>query len=223
MGRAVDEVRRQAETAAALGADLLMVFPPSPLVAPGIDETLAVHRAAAEASGLALLAFVLYEGGGGRPDSVQQFSTLLAQPEIVGVKIATLDSPVTFQDLLAQTRAAQPDKAVLTGEDRFYAASLMWGADAGLVGIAAVRPELTLAVNHAWFAADAVEFVAASARLDAFAAATFRQPIGDYVSRLLAVAVRDGLIDVADAYDLGGRTLTPNEVNALDRALSDRE
>jgi 4-hydroxy-tetrahydrodipicolinate synthase len=201
------DAMRQAELAAAEGADLIMCFPPPEGDLPDGAAVVRYHRRIAEASGLPLVAFVLYPEGGGRSDSGDHLREVVALEHVVAVKIATLDSPVRFQDFTALVRAEAPEVVVLSGEDRFYGASLMWGAEAGLIGVAAARPELSLAVNRAWFARDYPAFIDASQRLDRFAAATFARPIPSYVERLLSVAAADGDLPQAGAHDVDGSRL----------------
>ena len=52
---------------------------------------------------------------------------ILELPEVLGIKVATLDSVMTFQRIAALMRS-HPDKLLITGEDRFYGYSVMAGA-----------------------------------------------------------------------------------------------
>ena len=100
------------------------------------------HAAVAEA-GLPLILFYLYEEAGGISYSPDLLRKLLAMPEVLGIKVATLDSVMTFQDLAQPDRRRDaPDKVLITGEDRFLGYSLMCGAQAALVGMGAACTEL---------------------------------------------------------------------------------
>ena len=66
---------------------------------------------------------------------------LLARPEVLGIKIATLDSVMTFQEIAGLVKSRAPGKLVITGEDRFLAYSLMCGGRAALIGMAAACTE----------------------------------------------------------------------------------
>lgn len=101
-----------------------------------------------------------------------------------------------------------------------YGPSFMWGADTALVGIAAAQVELSVAVLRAWSAGDAAQFVAASDRLDRFAAVTFYAPIEGYVQRMIWAAVWEGLIPEEAAYDPYGPAL-PAERDAVIRCLEE--
>ncbi|MFE3659561.1 dihydrodipicolinate synthase family protein [Streptomyces sp. NPDC059165] len=209
---AVDATVAMAVQAAEGGADAVMVYPLAQL--DGDDEAaVALHEEVAAASGLPVLGFLLHGEAGGYPYSPQLVTRLLALPASAGIKLATLDRAVACQDAI---RAAHPGrKLVITGEDRMFGPSLMWGADTALVGIAAARVPLTSAVLDAWRAEDHGGFVRASARLDAFAAATFRAPIEGYVQRMLWAAAWEGLIPEEVAHDPYGPRLPSSEREAV--------
>ena len=67
---------------------------------------------------------------------------LLARSEVLGIKVATLDSVMTFQDIARLVKSHAPEKLLITGEDRFLGYSLMCGAQAALIGMAAACTEL---------------------------------------------------------------------------------
>ena len=115
-----------ARRAADLGADALLVHPPTAFRERADRDILVLdyHSAAAE-SGLPLLAFYLYEAAGGISYAPELLRRLLGRSEVVGVKIATLDSVMTFQDIARMVRDGCPGKVVITGEDRFLGYSLL--------------------------------------------------------------------------------------------------
>lgn len=213
-GNPVDALLTRAEEAASWGADALMIFPPQALGPPSQREpvVLDLHARTAERIGLPIVLFVLHEAAGGYPYSPALLRELLSMPEVVGVKIATLDSAMTCQDITTLVKSEFPDKLAITGEDRMLGPSLMWGADAALVGIAGAACGLTTELLSAWYgSADHAGFVAASARLDELALATFFQPIEGYVQRMLWVAEAEGLIPAGAACDPFGPSLPPSE------------
>ncbi|AUH42374.1 dihydrodipicolinate synthase family protein [Streptomyces sp. CMB-StM0423] len=194
-------VEAMAVTAAGLGADAVMVYPLSALAghADGHARAVRLHERVAEASGLPVLGFFLHGEAGGYEYPPALIRDLLALPGALGVKLATLDRAMACQDAI---RAAQAtDGLVVTGEDRMFGPSLMWGADTALVGIAAARAELTTAVLDAWRRGDAAEFVRASGRLDRFAEAAFYAPIEGYVQRMHWAAVWEGLVPEGWGHD----------------------
>ncbi|MFV2117470.1 dihydrodipicolinate synthase family protein [Streptomyces sp. Act-28] len=204
-----------AAEAAGLGADAVMVYPMARHhgLPDGVERAVRLHERVAEASGLPVLGFFLHAEAGGYPYSPELIRRLLELPSAVGIKIATLDRAVDCQDAV---RAAERSRAlVVTGEDRMFGPSLMWGADTALVGIAAARAGLTAAVLDAWTAGDAAGFLRASGRLDRFAEVTFHAPIEGYVQRMLWAAVWEGAIPEEAAFDPYGPPLPEVERRAV--------
>ncbi|WP_419993163.1 dihydrodipicolinate synthase family protein [Streptomyces boninensis] len=207
----VEATLRMAVAAAALGADAVMAYPLAAFatLADGHERAVALHERIAAESGLPVLGFYLHGEAGGYAYPPDLIRDLLTLPTALGVKLATLDRAMACQDAI---RAAEPTgRLVVTGEDRMFGPSLMWGADTALVGIAAAQVELTTAVLDAWTARDETAFVRASARLDRFAEATFYAPIEGYVQRMLWAAVWEGLIPEPAACDPYGPAMAPGE------------
>lgn len=200
----VDSALAVAEDAAAGGADALLVFPPRAFAQrPDRDAALlSLHERLASRFRLPLMLFVLHAAAGGYAYPPALLRDLLALPDVVGVKIATLDSAMTCQDTTALVREEFPGRLAVTGEDRMFGPSLMWGAQAALVGIAAACTELTTDLLACWYGPrERAGFVRASERMDQFAAATFIQPIEGYVQRMLWAAEAEGIIPADAAHD----------------------
>lgn len=66
---------------------------------------------------------------------------VLNRPEVLWIKVATLDSVLTFRGIAALVQSRASDKVLITGEDRFLGYSLMAGTDAALVGMGAASPQ----------------------------------------------------------------------------------
>lgn len=192
--RATVDVAARARDA---GAQAVMVHPPSALgrLKDWPQRVVELHQAVAEV-GLPVLAFYLYEAAGGLAYSPDTVENLLGIPGVVGIKIATLDSVMTFQDLVPVVRN-EPAALLITGEDRFLGYSLMLGADSALIGIAAACTDVAARLLDAWFARDVAAFLELSARVDAFARATFTAPMEGYVQRLLWALQADGVLSAA--------------------------
>jgi 4-hydroxy-tetrahydrodipicolinate synthase len=228
-GRSVEGATRatvaMAEAAADLGADAVMIYPPAAYRAARDREErlLELHTTVADRVGLPALAFHLHGEAGGYAYPPHLLADLLADPRVIGVKAATLDSAMACQETLRLS--ADAGKLAVTGEDRMFGPSLMWGADCALVGIAAAVPGLTVDVLDAWTAADYERFVSASQRLDRFAEVTFRDPIEGYVGRMMEVARYDGALSDDGAHDPFGPPLSAtdlSQVAAVVRALPAR-
>ena len=216
-----EKVLREAERAAELGAAGLLVFPPVALAADPEREAAArrIHERLARTFDLPLILFYLHGEAGGFPYSETLLRALLSIPQTAGIKLATLDAAVTCQDVIRLVREEFGDRLAITGEDRMYGPSFLWGAQAALVGIAAAATDLSRDVLEAWTAGDAARFVAASNRLDRLAAVTFKAPIEGYIQRMLWVAVWEGSIPEEAAHDPFGPALPPGERADVERVL----
>ncbi|WP_222853453.1 dihydrodipicolinate synthase family protein [Fodinicola acaciae] len=203
--------QRVAEEAAAGGADALMVFPAPSLepVPTRAERTIRLHTEVSAAAGLPVIGFLLYPEAGGVAYGPELLAELCARPEVLGVKLATLYDAMACQDAIAAIHSS--GALAITGEDRMFGPSLMWGADAALVGIAAAGTAVSRALMRTWFAQDAKGFLVASDRLDRLAVATFRAPMDGYVQRMLWVAEREGILPARSAYDPHGVRLPASE------------
>jgi 4-hydroxy-tetrahydrodipicolinate synthase len=213
-------VGRMARRAADLGADALLIHPPTAFRGLSDRDSLILdyHSAAAEA-GLPLIAFYLYENAGGISYTPELLAQLLGRDEILGVKIATLDSVMTFQDIARLVRAACPGKVVITGEDRFLGYSLICGARAALIGMAAACTEVQDGLLRAYWQGDSERFLALCPAVDDLAQHTFIAPMEGYIRRMLWCLVLQGVIPEDAAHDPWGPPLDPAEFDRLRRCL----
>ncbi|MCK8676060.1 dihydrodipicolinate synthase family protein [Streptomyces lichenis] len=200
------------------GADAVMVYPVAEF-AGDEDAAVALHERVAAESGLPVVGFLLHGEAGGYPYPPGLVERLTGLAGTVGVKLATLDRAMACQDAIAAARRS--GALAITGEDRMFGPSLMWGADSALVGIAAARVGLTAAVLDAWRAGDMARFVRASGRLDRFARVTFTAPMEGYVRRMLWAAVWEGLIPAEAAHDPYGPPPAPGERAAVVECLEE--
>ena len=67
---------------------------------------------------LPVIAFYLYQAAGGVAYDDATLHGILELPNVIGIKVATLDSVMTFQRIAAVLRQ-HPSKLLITGEDRF--------------------------------------------------------------------------------------------------------
>jgi 4-hydroxy-tetrahydrodipicolinate synthase len=179
-----------ARDAKAGGADALLAFPRR-------ADPVRYHQTLGRE--LPVIAFYLYEAAGGVAYDDDTIRALLDLPEVIGIKVATLDSVMTFQRIAAVARA-YPDKLLVTGEDRFLGYSLMMGARAALVGMGAALTDLQVRLLVAYGARDIPEFLRLSCLIDAFGLTTFTTPLEGYVRRMLWALAADGVLP-ADACD----------------------
>lgn len=191
------------------GADALLAFPRA-------GDPVGYHEALSRA--LPVIAFYLYDAAGGVAYDNQTLHAILALPNVLGIKVATLDSVVTFQRVAGLLRA-YPDKLLITGEDRFLGYSLTMGARAALIGMGAALTSLQAALVQAFGTGNFGRFMRLSAAFDQFAEVVFAPPVEGYVRRMLWALAADGVIPEDACDDPWGPVLAPGERDAVRRAV----
>jgi len=192
-------------------ADALLAFPER-------NDPVGYHRRLSRE--LPVIAFYLYEAAGGVPYDDQTLHAILDLPGVVGIKVATLDSVMTFQRLAALVRS-HPDKLLVTGEDRFFGYSVMTGATSALVGMGAALPDVQAELLHAWRDRQWDRFVALSAQCDRLAQAAFTEPMEGYIRRMLWAAAADGALPRDACDDPWGPALPESERAAVEQVVAD--
>jgi 4-hydroxy-tetrahydrodipicolinate synthase len=192
-------------------ADALLAFPQS-------NDAIGYHRRLGRE--LPVIAFYLYEAAGGVAYDDQTLHGILELPEVLGIKVATLDSVMTFQRIAAVLRQ-HPTKLLITGEDRFLGYSLLLGARAALIGMGAALPDLQADLVRACIAEDWPRFVLLSELCDRFSQTTFIQPMEGYIRRMLWAAAAEGALPPDACDDPWGPPLPPGERDAVERAVRD--
>ena len=169
---------------------------------------------------LPVIAFWLYEAAGGVAYDDETLHAILALPRVVGIKVATLDSVMTFQRIAAIVRE-HPGKVLVTGEDRFLGYSIEMGARAALIGMGAALTDVQASLLRAHHSGEWATFLRLSAICDAFAQATFVAPMEGYIRRMLWAAAEDGAIPADACDDPWGPALADAERDAVRRAVRD--
>ena len=159
---------------------------------------------------LPVIAFYLYEAAGGVDYDDETLHGVLSLPGVIGIKVATLDSVMTFQRIAA-VMTDHPDKLLITGEDRFLGYSLMMGARAALIGMGAALTDVQAELLRTHAAGDVHAFARLSMRLDAFSQATFVPPMEGYVRRMLWALAAEGVIPADACDDPWGPSLATSE------------
>ena len=210
-----------ATVAALYGADAVLVYPPSWLKHHEARERLIVeHHARVAELGLPVVLFYLYEAAGGISYDMDTLTELLSLPNIMGIKMATLDSVLTYQDVARHIQVHHPDKLLITGEDRFLAYSLRRGAQAALIGLGAVCCELQTELLRANCDGNSQRFLELSDAVDSLAEVLFVQPMEGYIGRILYALSKLGVIPGDAVHDPWGPTLSTLELRNIDVALS---
>jgi 4-hydroxy-tetrahydrodipicolinate synthase len=145
---------------------------------------------------------------------------LLAIPQVLGIKIATLDSVMTYQEISRQLQERHPDKLLITGEDRFLGYSLRRGAQAALVGLGAVCCDLQAELIRANEEGSSDRFLELSDAVDMLAEAIFIRPMEGYIKRILWALVHLGVIPASAAYDPWGPELPTEQFHEIGRRLA---
>jgi 4-hydroxy-tetrahydrodipicolinate synthase len=192
-------------------ADALLAFPER-------NDPVGHHRRLGRE--LPVIAFYLYEAAGGVAYDDATLHAILELPQVVGIKVATLDSIMTFQRIAALIRS-HPDKVLITGEDRFYGYSVMAGATAALIGMGAALPDAQIELLLAFRDRQWERFVTLSALCDRLAQATFVEPMEGYIRRMLWAAAAEGAIPREACDDPWGPALPEREREIVDQVVAD--
>lgn len=187
-------------------ADALLAFPQR-------HDPVPYHRRLGRE--LPVLAFYLYEAAGGVAYDDATLHAILDLPEVLGIKVATLDSVMTYQRIAAVLRS-HPDKLLVTGEDRFLGYSITMGAHAALVGMGAALPDLQAELLRSWAERDLDRFAELSELCDRLAQVTFIEPMEGYIRRMLWAAAADGALPAEACDDPWGPALPQSERDAVD-------
>lgn len=213
-----DESLAMAEHALELGADMLMMYAPTVYRgAPDQDEQVIAQAKHLAALGEPLLLFYLYEAAGGVTYSLEVLQELFSIPEVVGIKMATLDSPMTYQDVAILLKDEYAELVLVSGEDRFLGYSFMCGATAALVGMGCACTAPQAALMQRWFDGHMAEFVQLNQFVDGFAQATFCAPMEGYIQRMLWSLVDDGIVPAEASFDPWGPALPAAEREVVRR------
>lgn len=167
---------------------------------------------------LPVIAFYLYGAAGGVGYDDMTLHAILELPEVIGIKAATLDSVMTFQRIAAIVRS-HPGKLLITGEDRFLGYSLMMGATVALIGMGAALTDLQAGLIESARASDWKRFHHLSAICDAFAQATFTEPMEGYIRRMLWSLAAEGIIPWESTDDPWGPALSDSDRSAVQAAV----
>lgn len=211
--------RAMAEEAAELGADALLCFPP--VQHRGNAEQIVSYHAELARAGLPLVLFYLYEAAGGVSYDGDTLRALFELPGVAGIKMATLDSVMTFQDVAALLAGEYPEQVLLSGEDRFLGYSMLCGAQGALVGMGAALPAAQARLVGRPPEGHPAELLRLTRAVDRFARATFRAPMEGYIRRMLWALADTGVIPEEATFDPEGPELAAWERDDIRRAVAE--
>lgn len=214
-----DVAARMAEDAARAGADAVMVFPPFSW-ALGADDRLveAHHRAIATASGLPVFLFQGSVNAGRTAFSPRTLSALLEIDSVVGIKEGSWETAAydATRRLVARLR---PDVGVMASGDEHLFTCFAIGSAGSLVSLAAVVPEMIVALDEAVRAGDLATGRLVHERLYELARTVYGAPGHLATLRLKTCLVLLGRLDRPTSR-CPIEALTDEEVSGLRRALA---
>ncbi|WP_029002967.1 dihydrodipicolinate synthase family protein [Azorhizobium doebereinerae] len=154
------EAAREAAEMEQAGADGLLVFPPNSWALGHADDcTLLHHRLIAEATSLPLMLYGAPVGAGAMSYAPRVLARLVEDPRFVAIKDGSWEV-AAYEENLRLIRALRPDFAVLGSGDEHLLTSYVIGSAGSQVSLAAVVPELVVAL---WDAAEAGDWTRARA------------------------------------------------------------
>ncbi len=181
------EAATHARDAEAAGADAILVFPPNGWALFQEERTALVHHSHVQAAtALPLFLYQAPVGAGAMPYKLPVLEALIGLPNVVGIKEGSWEVSA-YEENRRFVKARRPDIAVLGSGDEHLLTSYLIGSEGSQVSLAAVVPELVVAL---WRAASAGDWASARQRYDRvypLAAAIYRQaPGGRATARLKA-------------------------------------
>jgi 4-hydroxy-tetrahydrodipicolinate synthase len=210
--------KRMAEHALSLGADAILCYAPArfrELPERQQHEAIVAYHREIASVGLPIILFYLYEAAGGISYSAETLRALFKLPNVIGIKMATLDSVVTYQNIAAQLKAEYPEQLLITGEDRFLGYSLIMGADAALIGMGAALTGLQAKMMQSYYAQDTQDFLYRSQIVDRFAMASFTDPVEGYIARMLYALSWLDVVSSEATHDPWGPQLRASDIDAV--------
>lgn len=141
--------QRQADDAKAAGADVLLIFPPYSWTLSTDSETVINHHRIINAN--AQLPLMLYQAGvstGGMAYPTELLAELVQLPGVIAVKEGSWETSAYDRNLRA-VREAAPDVAMMASGDEHLLTCFALGTDGSVVSLAAVIPELIVALYQA--------------------------------------------------------------------------
>ncbi|RKL63446.1 dihydrodipicolinate synthase family protein [Thermoanaerobacteraceae bacterium SP2] len=202
-----------------LGADAILAYPPTYYRGKEYMDKKIIdyHKKIAEI-GLPIILFYLYDEAGGISYSQKVLEQLFSIENVVGIKMATLDSIVTYQDVSKLILDKFPHIKLITGEDRMFGYTIARGAAGALVGLGSACQKLQWEMMDSFFRRDYEDFVKLMLDVDRLAECTFIDPMEGYIERMLYILSLQGIIPedaVNDPYGPGLKQQDKEEIRKI--------
>ena len=215
------EAQRHVDDAKAAGADAVLVFPPFSWALSQDSRMAVTHHRTANAN--AQMPLMLYQAGinagamAYRPEVLAELAKL---PHVVGVKEGSWETAAYEANRRLVKRVA-PHVAMMASGDEHLFTCFAVGSDGSLVSLAAVVPELVIALDQAIRRKDLDEARRLNERIYPLAKAIYGTPPGGYATARLKTCLRLLGRFPSDAMRPPIGPLPAEEVAALERALAE--
>ncbi|MEP6723369.1 MAG: dihydrodipicolinate synthase family protein [Variovorax sp.] len=214
------EAQRHVDDAQAAGADAVLLFPPFSW-ALSQDEHMAVtHHRIANAN--AQMPLMLYQAGVNagamayRPEVLAELAQL---PHVVGIKEGSWEA-AAYEANLRLVKQVAPHVAMMASGDEHLFTCFLVGSEGSLVSLAAVTPELVIALEQAIRRHDIDEARRLNDRIYPLAKAIYGTAPGGYATARLKTCLKLLGRIPSDTMRLPMGPLPAAEVAALERALA---
>ena len=213
------EAALQAKDAAARGADALMVFPPNSWALSVAPETIvAHHQLILEATKLPVFLYQAPVGSGAMAYSEEVILALVKLPQVVGIKEGSWEV-ARYEANRRLVQQSAPQIAVMASGDEHLLTSFVLGTEGSIVSLAALIPEVVVALYEAVQRKELTEAQAAHDIVYPLARAIYgRDPASHATARLKTCLKLIGVLESDRVRPPLGK-LDIDEVKALQKAL----
>lgn len=216
-----NDVSEMAKEAGESGADAALVY--APVIfreSPDRDEKIVEYHKKIAKENVPVIVFYLYERAGGISYSDSVLKELFKIPQVTGIKMATLDSVMTFQNVTALIKKEFPEITMITGEDRMLGYTIMCGAESALIGMGAAFSDLQADLLHSYLKLKPGRFLKLSNIVDEFAQVTFIEPMEGYIKRMMWALCLLGIIPEESVNDPWGPKITKQEIDNIKKVVN---
>lgn len=215
------EAQRHVDDAKAAGADAVLMFPPYSWALMQDARMAVTHHTVANAN--ARMPLMLYQAGVGTgrmaypPEVLAELAQL---PHVVGIKEGSWETAAYEANRRLVKRVA-PHVAMMASGDEHLLTCFAIGSDGSLVSLAAVMPDIVIALDRAIRRKDLDEARRINERIYPLAKAIYGTAPGGYATARLKSCLKLLGRFPSDAMRAPMGPLPAAEINALERALAE--
>lgn len=215
------EAQRHVDDAKAADADAVLLFPPFSWALSQDAKMAITHHTVANAN--AQMPLMLYQAGvnaGTMAYKPEVLATLAQLPHVVGVKEGSWEA-AAYEGNRRLVQRVAPHVAMMASGDEHLFTCFTVGSEGSLVSLAAVVPELVIALDAAVREKDLDKARALNDRIYPLAKAIYGTAPGGWATARLKTCLKLLGRIPNDTMRLPIGALPPNEVACLERALAD--